>query len=259
MSSQPPSCSVPWSSIVATYAFVSSSAATRRPYHRRPWSSSPPPRSTSTNSPRSSTRATPTTSCRSGSIRPGSISRSRSATSTSRRRAWRSRTASPRRSRSWPSAATRAGSAGWERCPRSGAAASASRRSGLCWTRRAPADLDDAHAWISTNRSAREPWQRADETLAHMRERGIDLQALTVERDGETVGALVYQTGQGPPGVAQLAARDEQAAANLLVALAAYGDGFRIVNLPAGDPAEAALNLLRARRHISQREMLLTL
>ena len=83
--------------------------------------------------------------------------------------------------------------------------------------------------------------------------------ALTVERDGETIGALVYQTGQGPPGVAQLAARDEQAAANLLVALAAHGDGFRIVNLPAGDPAEAALNLLRARRHISQREMRLTL
>ena len=126
-------------------------------------------------------------------------------------------------------------------------------------TQAQPADLDDAHGWIRANRSAPEPWQRADETLQHIRDRGIDLQALTVEREGETVGALVYQTGQGPPGVSQLAARDEQAAANLLVALAAYGDGFRIVNLPAGDPAEAALNLLRARRHISQREMLLTL
>ena len=115
-----------------------------------------------------------------------------------------------------------------------------------------PAGFDDAHAWIRENRAAPEPWQRADETLEHMRARGLELDGLTVEREGETVGALVYQHGQGPPGVAQLAARDEQAAAHLLVALAAHGDGLRVVNLPDGDPAESALNLLRARREIRQ-------
>jgi ribosomal protein S18 acetylase RimI-like enzyme len=126
-------------------------------------------------------------------------------------------------------------------------------------TKAQPAGFDEAHNWIRANRRAPEPWQRADETLAHMRARGLELSGLTVERDGETVGALVYQHGQGPPGVAQLAARDEQAAAHLLVAVAAQGDGLRFVNLPAGDPAESALNVLRAHRQIGQREMRLVL
>jgi ribosomal protein S18 acetylase RimI-like enzyme len=126
-------------------------------------------------------------------------------------------------------------------------------------TKAQPASFDDAHAWIRANRREPEPWQRADETLAHMRARGLEVHSLTVEQDGETTGALVYQVGQGPPGIAQLAARDEQAAANLLVAVAAHGDGLRFVNLPAGDPAESALNLLRARRQIGQRELRLTL
>ena len=126
-------------------------------------------------------------------------------------------------------------------------------------TRAQPATFDDARAWIRANRTAPEPWQRADETVEHMRERGLGFEGLTVERDGETVGALLYQHGQAPPGVAQLAARDEQAAAHLLVALAAHGDGLRIVNLPAGDPAEKALDLLRARRQIGQHELRLQL
>jgi ribosomal protein S18 acetylase RimI-like enzyme len=122
-----------------------------------------------------------------------------------------------------------------------------------------PASFDAAHAWIRANRTAPEPWQRADETIDHMRSLGLEFEGLTVERDGETVGALLYQPGQAPPGVAQLAARDEQAAANVLVALAARGDGFRFVNLPADDPAERALGLLQARRQIGQHEMRLTL
>lgn len=122
-----------------------------------------------------------------------------------------------------------------------------------------PAPVDDAHAWIQANRTASEPWQRADETLEHMQARGLEFAALTVERDGGTVGALLYQDGQTPPGVAQLASLDEQAAAHLLVALAAHGDGLRFVNLPAGDPAERALDLLQARRQIGQHELRLTL
>jgi ribosomal protein S18 acetylase RimI-like enzyme len=118
-----------------------------------------------------------------------------------------------------------------------------------------PASFDEAHAWIKANRAAPEPWQRADETVSHMRERGLVFEGLSVQRDGETVGALVYQHVQATPGVGQIAARDEQAAAHLLVALGALGDGLRIVNLPQGDPAERALNLLRARREIRQYEL----
>ena len=78
--------------------------------------------------PRSSTRRTPTTPCRSASIAPRSSSRSRSATSTSPRRGSRSRTTSLPRSPSSRSAATRAGSAGWARCP--SAPAARARRGG---------------------------------------------------------------------------------------------------------------------------------
>jgi len=121
------------------------------------------------------------------------------------------------------------------------------------------ASFDDAHAWIVANRVQHEPWQRADETVAHLREKGVRIEGMTYERDGETAGALLYQHGQGLPGVTQLASRDEQAATHLLTALAALGDGLRLLNLPAGEPAETALTLLRARRDILQHELRLTL
>jgi hypothetical protein len=71
--------------------------------------------------------------------------------------------------------------------------------------------------------------------------------------DGQ--GAALYREGS----ILQLAARDERAAAHLLAAVAARGDGLRFVNVPAGDPAESALELLRARLQIRQHEMRLTL
>lgn len=110
-----------------------------------------------------------------------------------------------------------------------------------------PADPGEAHAWIKANRRGQEPWQRADETLEHMRSRGLEFDALTV--DGE--GAALYRG----PGVLQLAARDDKAAAHLLAAVGARGDGLRFVNVPDGDPAAAALRLLRARAEIRQREL----
>jgi ribosomal protein S18 acetylase RimI-like enzyme len=122
-----------------------------------------------------------------------------------------------------------------------------------------PAAFEDAHAWIEANRRAREPWQRADETVEHMRARGLELEALTVEENGGTVGALLYQHRGGPPGALQLAARDEQAAARLLAALAALGGGLRFVNVPTDDPAAAALTLLRARTDIWQHELRVSL
>jgi len=126
-------------------------------------------------------------------------------------------------------------------------------------TQAQPAALDEAQAWITANRRAPEPWQRGDETVEHMRERGHQLQALAVERGGETAGAAVYRSGPGPPAVLQLAARDEAAAAQLLAAIAAHGDGLRFLNLPTGDPATAALERLGARAELRQHELRLRL
>jgi len=122
-------------------------------------------------------------------------------------------------------------------------------------TKAEPTAFDGALAWIEANRRAQEPWQRADETVAHMRARGLELEALAVERDGARVGALVYRPASGAAGVIQLAARDGPAAAHLLTALAALVDGLRFVNVPDGDPAATGLALLRARTQIRQHEL----
>ena len=114
-------------------------------------------------------------------------------------------------------------------------------------TKAQPADPAEAHAWIRANRRAQEPWQRADETLERMQGRGLAHEALTVGGDG----AALYRGS----GVLQLAARDEKAAANLLAAVAAQGDGLRFVNVPEGDPANAALAFLKAKLQLRQHEM----
>src|SRR5215207_2407480 len=53
----------------------------------------------------------------------------------------------------------------------------------------APVDVDDAHAWIGSRRRSREPWQRADGTLAHLRRREPPPAALELRRDRDRVGA----------------------------------------------------------------------
>lgn len=114
-------------------------------------------------------------------------------------------------------------------------------------TRAQPADPAGAWAWIKSNRRAQEPWQRADETLEHMRARGLDFQALTIDDQG----AALYRGN----GVLQLVADDEKAAAHLLAAVGAQGDGLRFVNVPEADPANAALALLKAQLQLRQHEM----
>ena len=261
----------------------------RRPYHRRPCELVPADSLDLDALAGSSTPATPTTSCRSGSIRPGSSSRSRSATSTSPRRASRSRTTSRPRSRSSPSAATRAGSAGWAPCPHADAsglgeaalravldearargrrlgaprgdraerpraqALREARLPGACATS-ASGSLDAAAPRIThgtqpadLERRARldpPPTAGAGALAARRRDarstcataRASTCRRSTVERDGETVGALVYRpTGAegGRRAWRSSLPRDEQAAANLLVALAAHENGgFRLLNAP---------------------------
>lgn len=77
------------------------------------------------------------------------------------------------------------------------------------------------------------PWQRADESLPSGCER--------IEVDG--AAALIRVTGQRV-AVAQLDARDVDAAAELLAAARARGEALHFMNVPEGDPASIALNRL---------------
>jgi ribosomal protein S18 acetylase RimI-like enzyme len=110
--------------------------------------------------------------------------------------------------------------------------------------------VDDAQAWIAAHRPSREPWQRADASLARMRERRT-LRALAVERDGEVAAAMIHDD---TPSVLQIAALDEAAAADLL-----RGREARMSNAPAGEPASRALEQLGARLVVSQHEMRIAL
>ena len=121
-----------------------------------------------------------------------------------------------------------------------------------------PADVDDAHGWIAAHRPRREPWQRADETLAHLRRREPRPAALAVQRDGKRQGALVHAAAQ----VLQLAAAgdDEDGTARaLLEALRRAEGAVRWLNAPAGEPGSRALEALGAQRVARQHELVLAL
>jgi ribosomal protein S18 acetylase RimI-like enzyme len=77
------------------------------------------------------------------------------------------------------------------------------------------------------------PWQRADESLPGEFER--------VEVDG--AAALIRVTGPRV-GIAQLDARDADAAAELLAAARARGESVHFMNVPETDPASAAFRRL---------------
>jgi GNAT superfamily N-acetyltransferase len=126
-------------------------------------------------------------------------------------------------------------------------------------TKAEPATVGAAQTWIRAHRGSQEPWQRADETVEHMVARGVELDALAFERDGETAGAALYQHGAGLPRVVQLEALDVEAATHLLAAVAARGDGFRFVNAPEDGPVTAAMTRLQARLELRQHEMRLSL
>ena len=77
------------------------------------------------------------------------------------------------------------------------------------------------------------PWQRADASLPDGCER--------IEVDG--AAALIRVNGPRV-GVAQLEARDEEAAATLLTAARGRGEALHFMNVPEGDPASGALRRL---------------
>lgn len=102
--------------------------------------------------------------------------------------------------------------------------------------------VEDAQRGIAALRTAPEPWQRADESLAHV----DDLQGLAA--DG---GAAVYPSAGGRASILQLAGSAE-AAGQLLAAILAQNPAALWVNAPADDPALDAFRALGGR--VSERQ-----
>jgi ribosomal protein S18 acetylase RimI-like enzyme len=120
-------------------------------------------------------------------------------------------------------------------------------------------DASSAHAWIRANRPAREPWQRADESVAAIAARGGALRGVAVDRDGQAAGTALLRDDAPAVEALQVVAVDEQAAAELLLAAAVAGRELRFRNVPDDAPGSRALERLGARRIATQHEMRLTL
>ena len=100
--------------------------------------------------------------------------------------------------------------------------------------------VEQAHARIRELRKPREPWQRADATLAHLADaRGIETDE----------GAAVFRV-TGPAQLIQIAGE----ARELLQTIRSHGDTM-VLNLPADDSAADALRELGGGVMLRQREM----
>jgi GNAT superfamily N-acetyltransferase len=115
-------------------------------------------------------------------------------------------------------------------------------------------DVAAALAWIAAHRAGPEPWQRADESVAAMARSGVALCGLLLGH----AGAVVYRERGDAVTVLQIAAVDEAAAADVLLA-AAGGRPLRLSNAPAGEPVSHALRHLGADIAVRQHEMRLSL
>lgn len=122
-----------------------------------------------------------------------------------------------------------------------------------------PVDPDQARAWIGAHRPSREPWQRADASVDRLVARGTRLRGLMVDRGGQVAGAVVFREDADAVTTFQIAAVDDAAAADALLAATGGGHGLRLSNAPAGEPASRALERLGARAVARQHEMRLDL
>ena len=115
-----------------------------------------------------------------------------------------------------------------------------------------------AREWIAAHRDAPEPWQRADATLTRMGEGGGPLRGLVVERTGAVVGAAVHRTEAGSVRVLQVAALDDAATGDALLA-AAGGRAVHMANTPSDGACARVLIRLGARLVARQHEMRIAL
>ena len=113
-----------------------------------------------------------------------------------------------------------------------------------------PALVTAVHERIRRERPGREPWQRADETVANLE----NVEAL--ESEG---GALLFRRTGQRVSLLQGVAADESAARELLQALPAEATSLQWLNGPEGDPFNAAIASLGGTLAHRQHEMLLRL
>jgi hypothetical protein len=100
-------------------------------------------------------------------------------------------------------------------------------------------DVEEALRRIRAARVAPEPWQRADETLAHLR--GLDSATKAVVTDD---GAAVYRVTDGQASVVQLTAETSETARDLIAAVAAGASRVTFLNVPSDDAAVTAFEEL---------------
>jgi hypothetical protein len=108
--------------------------------------------------------------------------------------------------------------------------------------------LDVAHRLVRNRRQGEEPWQRADETLAHLASREPVPRGLAA---GDA--AAIYRPGGDGVGLLQ-AAGDAPRLQAVISALRARGT-VSAVNYPADGPAAAVLRTAGARVALRQYEM----
>ena len=113
-----------------------------------------------------------------------------------------------------------------------------------------PVPVTAVHERIRRERSEREPWQRADETVANLE----DVEGLESER-----GAMLFRRTGERVSLLQGVAGDEAAASELLQSLPALATSLSWLNGPAGDPFNAAIAALGGTQSARQHEMLLEL
>ena len=107
--------------------------------------------------------------------------------------------------------------------------------------------LEQAQARIARERRQREPWQRADESVAHYEE----VEALESDR-----GAILFKRSGERVSLLQGVAADEEAARELIEALPAETSALNFLNAPEGDPVGAAIASLGGTKAWTQHEMM---
>lgn len=122
-----------------------------------------------------------------------------------------------------------------------------------------PIGPNAARLWVAAFRRSREPWQRADESLANMRARGIALRGLVVDRGGSVSSAVVFRYDQDKVIVLQISGTDEASTADALLAASEGQRDIRLANVPVEDVSSRALGSLGAQEVIAQQEMRLRL
>lgn len=110
--------------------------------------------------------------------------------------------------------------------------------------------LEQVRARIAGERTWREPWQRADESVANYE--GVE----AIESDR---GAILFRRSGKRVSLLQGVAADEEAARELIETLPEEARALQWLNGPEGDPFNAAIAVLGGTRAWTQHEMLLTL